>query len=256
MPNSPNALERLQGTWEIVALEVDGRPMPATDAQIDIKKDRFTSRGMGPVYKGQMIVDDSKVPFTLDLKFTAGPEKGNINRGIFEFAGQQWRLCLQMTGGKRPDRFATSAGSGRALETLKRATKKPKSTGAPKHSMDKVTGDSVPALQGEWAMVSCVQSGQAMDASLLQFGRRVATPDRIKVTMMGRTMLDVGYRVNQAARSIDYELKGGTTQLGIYDFEGELLKVNFGAAGQPRPKSLISVPGDGCTATAWRPIKG
>ena len=252
MANSPSTLKKLQGTWDIVALEVDARTMPSTGAQIEIKKDRFTSRGMGATYKGQMVVNDSQTPFTLDLKFTAGPEKGSINRGIFEFSDDGWRLCLQMTGGKRPNQFTTSPGSGRALETLQRAAKKSKAAKPVERSPGKALGDLVPELLGEWAMVSCVQSGQALDRSLLQYGKRVATSDRIKVTMMGRTMLDVAYRMDQAAKSIDYELNDSQTQLGIYDFEEGLLKVNFSSPGQPRPRTLLSASGDGCTATSWK----
>ncbi len=54
------------------------------------------------------------------MKFTEGPEKGNTNRGIYELEGDIWKMCVSMTGGPASIKFATSAGSGCALETLRR----------------------------------------------------------------------------------------------------------------------------------------
>ena len=120
MTQKQSSLNKLQGTWNVVALEVEGRPTPSAGAQIVVEVDRFTSLGMGATYEGKLAVDASKTPCTIDMKFTAGPEKGNTNRGIFEFQDGKWRLCLQMTGKGRPKEFATKPGSGLALEILER----------------------------------------------------------------------------------------------------------------------------------------
>src|ERR1022692_4820542 len=66
----------LEGTWYVVALEVDGQPMPAGmlgAARIVVEGDRFQSLGMGAVYEGKMKLDPSANPKTFDLTFTAGP---------------------------------------------------------------------------------------------------------------------------------------------------------------------------------------
>src|SRR5207302_1805644 len=135
-------LKQLQGTWNVVTLEIEGRPMPSVGAQIVVKGERFKSLGMGDIYEGKLVVDGK----TLDMKFTAGPEKGNTNHGIFEMTDDGWRLCLQMAGKDRPKQFATKPGTGLALETFERAkpaakTKTPR-TVAP-------SGDPVPELGGE-----------------------------------------------------------------------------------------------------------
>jgi uncharacterized protein (TIGR03067 family) len=116
-------LAKLQGKWKVETLEMDGaafalRAFP--DAAIEVEGDRFTSRGMGAVYGGTLEVDASESPKRLSMKFTEGPEKGNTNRGIYELRGDEWKLCLSMTGGAAPEKFGTSAGSGHALETLRR----------------------------------------------------------------------------------------------------------------------------------------
>ncbi|HUK54942.1 MAG TPA: TIGR03067 domain-containing protein [Candidatus Binatia bacterium] len=119
-------LEKLQGEWAVAFLEVDGLT-PAWNvfagAKIVIEGDHFTSLGMGAPYEGILEVDASAVPKAFRMKFTAGPEKGNTNHGIYELDGDRWRICLSMTGGAAPTEFATSPGSGRALETLNREPK-------------------------------------------------------------------------------------------------------------------------------------
>ena len=60
-----NDLELLQGTWSITSLEVEGQPMPEpmlSGAQITINGERFTSSGMGEVYKGTLMINPSADP--------------------------------------------------------------------------------------------------------------------------------------------------------------------------------------------------
>src|SRR5438067_1527262 len=116
-------LDLLQGSWRIATMEVDGREMPAqmlAGSSIVVKGSRFTSTGMDAVYEGELVLDPSAMPRRLDMRFDAGPEKGNTNLGIYELNGDNWRLCLAMRGSVRPVSFATQAGSGFALETLTR----------------------------------------------------------------------------------------------------------------------------------------
>src|SRR5690348_8365677 len=95
-------LEVLQGAWDIVTLEIDGKPMPVGSARLVLRGDRFTTSGMGAEYEGTIAVDTKKKPKALDMTFLTGPEKGNKNLGIFEVKGDTWRLCLDMTGKSRP----------------------------------------------------------------------------------------------------------------------------------------------------------
>src|SRR3954467_8584128 len=116
-------LDKLQGSWKITSLEVEGQPMPAPGgACIVIEGERFQSLGMGAVYEGKVEVDGTKKPKTFDLLFTAGPEKGNRSLGIYQLKGDAWKICLTVTGKTRPTKFETTPGSGCALETLTRGT--------------------------------------------------------------------------------------------------------------------------------------
>ena len=53
-------LDKLQGTWTIVAFEADGQRMPQATfggSQITIKKNAFKTVSMGAAYKGTFGVD-------------------------------------------------------------------------------------------------------------------------------------------------------------------------------------------------------
>src|SRR5215831_11770869 len=119
----PDDLDRLQGSWTITAMEVDGQEMTAemlAETRVTIKSNRFTSIGMGAAYEGILKLNVKTSPRQFDLKFDAGPEKGNTNLGIYELNGDTWRICLATRGRVRPPNFVSTPGSGFAVETLTR----------------------------------------------------------------------------------------------------------------------------------------
>lgn len=117
-------LERLQGEWRIVSLEIDGAALPVAmlaDAQIHVAGERFVSIGMGAPYGGTLRVSDDGGRATLSLSFENGPEAGRTNHGIYAFGERGWTLCLDMNGGPAPAAFSTSPGCGCALQRMERA---------------------------------------------------------------------------------------------------------------------------------------
>lgn len=118
-----NELERLQGNWNFVTLELEGTKVPEQvfkGSKIIIKGDAFTSIAGGVTYSGTLKVDGAKSPKTIDMIFTAGPEKGKTSLGIYELDGDKWKICLGLAGRDRPQEYVTKPGSGHALETLER----------------------------------------------------------------------------------------------------------------------------------------
>jgi uncharacterized protein (TIGR03067 family) len=248
-------LDRLQGTWDVAALEVDGQAMtPPADARIAIEGSRFTSLGMGAVYEGTLELDASTKPAHIDMKFDKGPEVGNTNLGIYQFKGDSWRLCVATRGTVRPASFASTPGSGIAVERLVRGK------AAPKARKAKVAEPSGPAteFEGEWQMLSGTMNGTAMDASAVQWVKRVTRGNQTTVLAGPQTMLKVEFTFDPSASppSIDYvNLHGpskGKRQQGIYRFEGDVLTVCVAAPGAVRPGEFASVPGDGRTLTSWK----
>ena len=254
-------LESLQGTWSVTSLEVDGQQMPAamlTDAEIMITGSRFTSTGMGAIYKGTLTLNPSTNPPQFDMKFDAGPEKGNTNLGIYTLDGNTWRLCIATRGTVRPARFATDPCSAFALEVLTRGKSRRAESRktAPKK---RVPATSTTEFEGEWKMVTGVMDGTAMEASAVQWVRRVTTGDETTVYAGPQVMLKIKFTSNASTspKTMDYVITAGAnkgkTQLGIYEFDGSLLRVCMAAPGSPRPTKFESVRGDGRTFTVWRP---
>lgn len=117
------SVAQLQGKWRVVSLELDGARIPAAafaQATIEVAGDHFISRGMGADYFGEVSVDDAASPAKFTLTFKGGPEAGRANYGIYEVDGHRWRFCLSMSGQAAPAAFATSPGSGSALQTLEK----------------------------------------------------------------------------------------------------------------------------------------
>jgi uncharacterized protein (TIGR03067 family) len=116
-------LDRLQGSWRVTSLIVDGAALSAGmigEARVVIKGDQFQSLGMGSTYVGLMRIDVSRRPKSFSIKFTKGPEKGNVNHGIYELRGDRWKLCIATKGGPAPPSFESTPGTGFAIEILQR----------------------------------------------------------------------------------------------------------------------------------------
>ena len=250
-------LDSLQGSWSITALEVEGQPMPAamlSDARVVIKGGRFKSTGMGAVYEGILELDPSRNPWKLDMKFDAGPEKGATNPGIYELDGDVLRICLNTRGSVRPSSFATTPGSGFALETLTRGVVKAEKSKKPAPA-PAGTGPAT-EFEGEWRMVSGVIDGLTMEESVVKWVKRVTKGNQTTVYAGPQVMLkfEFTHDASKSPKAIDYvNLAGpnkGKSQQGIYEFEGKLLKVHIAAPGAPRPTRFES-SGAG-SLTVWK----
>ena len=118
---------KLEGTWQVVSLEVDGMMIPKEtikNSKLIIKSKEFTMKENIATYKGTFSIDPSKKPKTIDIKFTEGPENGNTSLGIYELDGDDLKLCLSVTTKERPTEFSAKPKSGHGFEVLKR--EKPK----------------------------------------------------------------------------------------------------------------------------------
>jgi uncharacterized protein (TIGR03067 family) len=245
-------LLHLQGLWNITSLEVDGAALPPgsfTGAGIEVKGDRFVSMGMGAAYGGSITVNAGAKPRKLSLQFIEGPETGNINNGIYELDGDHWRICLATTSGPAPVRFATSPGSGFALETLERGTAQ-----APEIASQ----GAITEIEGEWQMVSCIRNGDALDETMVKTGRRVTRGSQTSVSFGDQLFLQASFTVDasQYPKTIDLaNTRGpaaGKTQLGIYELEGEVMKICYAGPRTPRPADYSATKGDGRTVAVWK----
>jgi uncharacterized protein (TIGR03067 family) len=271
-------LRALEGEWAFVSLDVDGAAMPAASfgtARMLIDGDRFRMESPGATYEGIFNIDVGVDPPHIDIEFVEGPEAGNRSYGIYTLKRNQLTLCLGLTGASRPEAFATTAGSGHALERLRRvsAARPAGVTGGTRRAAGAVSAEPTPPvdesafaftmtpllerLQGEWVPMKLVSNGTPLDDALLAYGRRTLSGNEMKVVFGGQTMIHARVRIDesQTPMAIDYLNIGRGPQavtLGIMDWSGDELRVCTAAAGAPRPADFSCGAGSGRTFSQWR----
>lgn len=246
-------LEKLQGAWEIVSLEMEGQEMGGGGARVEVHGTRFTTTGMGAGYSGMLSVNQEARPRSFDLKFEDGPEAGNTSLGIYVLDGDSWKICLTTRGSERPREFAAPAGTGISLEILQRVAAR-EAAGAPAAAARVVpAGEGAEELAGEWKPTALIRDGDALPPSMLKYGRRTATASEVSVKFGPQVVLQARYSVDrsQSPMAMDYELADGKRQAGIWKLDGGQLTTCFGAPGSARPAQFGSRKGDGVTLAVW-----
>jgi len=270
-PRKQTDLDKLQGTWRVTALEIDGRAELGSlaAATITVRGSEFTTRGMGDAYSGTIELVTGKTPKAFDLAFTSGPPQGMRNRGIYTLDGDTWTICIATRGDARPKRFATRADSGLALEVLERDTgaprasssaepaKRPASQAAPAVATTPSSGAPT-EIEGEWPMVSAVIDGKPLAAEMVKWCTRITRGNVTQILAGPQSMLDAEFTLDatRTPRHIDYVNRSGKSkgkrQAGIYELAGDTLRICTGPPGGVRPRDFASVKGDGRSYTVWR----
>ena len=120
-------LSRMQGTWTMEALEVNGEEVPAKKLMgttLTIKGDKYVVKVKDNSYETTIKLDPSKDPKHIDTYFPNGTELPKLSKGVYELDGDTLKICRHQTPGEdRPRSFVTSAGTYVFVVTWKR--KKP-----------------------------------------------------------------------------------------------------------------------------------
>jgi uncharacterized protein (TIGR03067 family) len=122
-------LENLPGTWELVALEKEGRSISADEvAQRKfvwiIEADQIVMRSNTDESTAKYTLNPSVKPKWIDLLLTSGPEKREQTvRGIYTRTEGTLQVCYDPKGEVRPKKFETAAGSNVLLMVFKKREK-------------------------------------------------------------------------------------------------------------------------------------
>jgi len=123
---SRGELEKLQGTWRTVAVEVDSLPVSSwlyENATLVIAGDRFTLRNLLPDadqrMEGVLRLDARKVPKELNLAL----DGGRTFEEIYELEENSLRVCYPIGGGRRPTEFKIAPQSGLSVVVYKRESR-------------------------------------------------------------------------------------------------------------------------------------
>ena len=119
----------IEGTWRVVALEVDGNKASNEDAKkitvVNGPDGTWTLFSDGKeIGKGTNSFDPTKKPKTIDFTQTEGEGKGNLYLGIYELSENTRKLCFAPPGKDRPTEFISMPGSEHILVTFEREKSK------------------------------------------------------------------------------------------------------------------------------------
>jgi RNA polymerase sigma-70 factor (ECF subfamily) len=151
------AIRDLQGEWQAVAIEANGKRDTSSDEVTDLRllfqRDQIILKNVG-VDKSRKLkfkLDPTKSPRSIDLISLDGPDKLQTVAAIYALSKGQLRICQFRAGSRRPTDFTTRPGDDRVVIVLERVgTKKPGAAVAPgKRPGDQAASDWK-AIQREW----------------------------------------------------------------------------------------------------------
>jgi uncharacterized protein (TIGR03067 family) len=115
-------LDAMQGVWQVVSLEIDGKALPEDQFKafkLTIKGDKGSHPGDdGKTEEATLKLDASKKPKTIDIMPLTGSDKGKTIRGIYSLEGDTLKVCANHNGDARPTEF--KGGKDIVLFTMKR----------------------------------------------------------------------------------------------------------------------------------------
>jgi uncharacterized protein (TIGR03067 family) len=118
--------DKLQGTWQVIGGEAQGKEIPAEAAKaIDVtmtfKGDKYTLKSTKDKEEGTIKLDSKKDPKTIDFHIESGKDKGKKQLGIYTLDGDTLKICAAKPGSKeRPKEIKTTAGDEFEVLVLKR----------------------------------------------------------------------------------------------------------------------------------------
>ena len=121
--------QRIEGTWRVVALEINGNKVGDEDAKkITVIFGADGSWNVdadgNQVVQGTSTIDPIKTPKFIDYTPTTGDDKGKQSLGIYEVGENKLRFCVSPAEQARPTEFSSTAGSQHILITFERAKAK------------------------------------------------------------------------------------------------------------------------------------
>jgi uncharacterized protein (TIGR03067 family) len=117
----------------------------------------------------------------------------------------------------------------------------------------------VQKFQGEWTLVSAKRDGQDIPEEMIKGIKRTIKGDDYSVTRDGETLLKGKFKVDPSKKpkTIDLTFKDQSgaevTALGVYDLDGDNLKICYSNPGKDRPKDFVSETG--ITLGVWKRAK-
>jgi uncharacterized protein (TIGR03067 family) len=118
-----DAKTELEGTWDLVSLERDGKDVKPKGEKAIMTGDKGVVKvGDKVIVAATYKLDPSKKPKAVDITYTEGDNKGKTFKGIYQLDGDMLKICR---GGspddERPTEFKSKPDSGGVLAVYTRA---------------------------------------------------------------------------------------------------------------------------------------
>ena len=115
----------LQGTWKVTASASKGENVPADDLKdlfLIFRADAIHIREGGKTMENfTFLLDPTKKIKEIDLTLRVGPQKGRVDRGIYQLDGDTLKICIQTNkDADRPREFVSRPNTELWLIVLQR----------------------------------------------------------------------------------------------------------------------------------------
>jgi uncharacterized protein (TIGR03067 family) len=229
-PPAAPPVPTLEGAWEVVSLEADGKPVPAEqhkNLHLVFTKTLMATIGENQGELGTYTFDSSKTPAEIDLRMNS-----MTAHGIYELDGDSLKLSITRGMNPRPTEFASPGAKETTSFVLRRAAAAPAATAS---------------IEGTWYVASMEAGGKADRPESPEEMRIVLT--KTMFTMPGNAGGTASYTVDSQKKPAEIDLTLGTPNgstdkvLGIYELNGNSLKLSMGNPKEPRPIEFTTKPG-------------
>ena len=233
---------QIEGTWRIVALEVDGNKAMDEDAKklsvVNGSDGTWSLLSEGKeISKGTSTFDPTTKPKTIDFTPTEGEGLGNQYVGIYEFGDNTRKMCFAPPGKARPTEFTSMPGSEHILVTF----------GRDKDAAIKIDRKRI---EGTWRAIALVVDGTtATDEDAKKLTVVNGSDGTWSVYSEGNEVIKgtSTFDPTKKLKTIDFTITEGdgkgNQHLGIYELGENTRKLCFATAGKERPTEFSSLPG-------------
>jgi uncharacterized protein (TIGR03067 family) len=236
-------LQRFQGDWAVMAVEENGRAAPAAllaDALITCTGSQFRYRVLDKTGTAMIQLNARVQPHEMDF-LAAGIEGGKpgfmTGTGIYQWnAPDTAIICFTPEGQPRPSDLNAKPGSGTVSITIRRVR-------------SPVAQGDAERLLGTWELMSGVLNGTPLPEEQRRVGRLELTKDSL-IFRAGNQMNVAKYEIDatRLPRTIDLytneaSAAGIVPGAGIYELDGDTLRLCLAERGKPRPTEFASPPG-------------
>lgn len=112
----------LNGSWVVKVGTMAGNKLDASlteSMKLTIKENKFETKVGSISESGELVMDTSKKPMTMDIVIKEGPNKGKTLKCIFKLENGELTVCYAIQG-DRPDKFESTSTNQWLVVTYKK----------------------------------------------------------------------------------------------------------------------------------------